>query len=130
MRHRDEANAYSLLQLYVHKEAASQNCSLSVSYVFFKSTIAGKLPADWLNGQELLKPCQGGSHVARLNFRTSCVGVHKCLSFIVRFAVTVAIWPREVVSCHDLILHAVATFSAMSLVGIYPGRASLLNYEI
>ena len=48
----------------------------------------------------------------------------KCLSLIVRFAVTVAIWPREVVSCRDFILRAVATFWAMSLFGIYPGRAS------
>ena len=67
---------------------------------------------------------EGGTHVARLNFKTSRVGVYKCLSLIVGFAVTVAIWPREVVSCRDFILRAVATFWAMSLVGIYPGRAS------
>ena len=74
-----------------------------------------------------VRPCQeggGGSHVARLNFKTSRVGVYKCLSLIVGFAVTVAIWPREVVSCRDFILRTVATFWAMSLVGIYPGRAS------
>ena len=67
----------------------------------------------------------GGSHVARLNFKTSCVDVYKCLSLIVGFAVTVAIWPREVVSCRDSILCAVTTFWAMSLVRIYPGRASV-----
>ena len=66
----------------------------------------------------------GRGHVARLNLKTSRVGVYKCLSLIVGFAVTVAIWPREVVSCRDFILRAVATFWAMSLVGIYPGRAS------
>ena len=66
----------------------------------------------------------GGFHVAHLNFKTSCVSVYKCLSLIVSFAVTVANWPREVVSCRDFILHTVATFWAMSLVGIYPGRAS------
>ena len=66
-----------------------------------------------------------GSDVARLNFKTSCVGVYKCLSLIFGSAVTVAIWPREVVSCRDFILRAVATFWAMSLVGIYPGRALL-----
>ena len=66
----------------------------------------------------------GGSHVTRLNFKMSRVSVYKCLSLIVSFAVTVAIWPREVVSCCDFILHAVATFWAMSLVRIYPGRAS------
>ena len=38
----------------------------------------------------------------------------------------VAIWPREVLSCRDFNLCAVVTFWAMSLVGIYPGRASLL----
>ena len=69
-------------------------------------------------------PGGGGVHVACLNFKTSRVCGYKCLSVIVGFAVTVAIWPREVVSCHDFILRAVATFWAISLVGIYPGRAS------
>ena len=50
----------------------------------------------------------GGSHVAHLNFKTSLV----------------AIWPKEVVSCRNFILRAVATFWAMSLVGIYSGKAS------
>ena len=68
-----------------------------------------------------------GCHVTHLNFKTSCVGVYKCLSLIVGFAVTVAIWPRGLVSCHDFILHAVTTFWAMSLVRIYPGRASLVS---
>ena len=61
--------------------------------------------------------------IAHLNFKTSLIGAYKCLSLIVGFAVTVAIWPREVVSCRDFILRAVATFWAMSLVGIYRGRA-------
>ena len=75
----------------------------------------------------LVRPCKGGSHVTRLNFKTSCVSVYKCLSLIVGFALTVPIcWPREVVSCHDFILHTVPTFWAMLLVGIYPGRASLV----
>ena len=67
----------------------------------------------------------GGSQVARLNFKMSRVAVYKCLSLIVGFAVTVAIWPRKVASCRDFILRAVATFWAMSLVGIYTGRASM-----
>ena len=67
----------------------------------------------------------GGSHVARLNFKTSRVSVYKCLSLIVGFTVTVAIWPREVVSCRNFILRTLATFWAMSLVGIYPGMASI-----
>ena len=73
-------------------------------------------------------PGEGGGHVACLNFKTSCVSVYKCLSLIVIFAVTVPIWLREVVSCRDFILHAVATFWAMSLVGIYPGRASTYGH--
>ena len=77
-----------------------------------------------LSFKEALQEGGGGTHVARVNFKTSRVGVYKCLSLIVGFAVTVAIWPREVVSCRNFILHAVATFWAMSLVGIYPGRAS------
>ena len=77
-----------------------------------------------------MRPRQGwgGVHVAHLNFKTSCAGVHECFSLIVAFAVTVAIWPRQVVSCRDFILCAVATFWAMSLVGIYPGRA-YYNYN-
>ena len=77
--------------------------------------------------QTLWKPCQGGgrSHVAHLNFKTFGVGVYNCLSLIVGFTVTVAIWLREVVSCRDFILRTAATFWAMSLVGIYPGRAWL-----
>ena len=77
-----------------------------------------------LLGKKEALPGGGGSHVAHLNFKTSRVGVYKCLSLIVGFAVSVAIWPREVVSCHNFILRAVATFWAMSLVGIYHGRAS------
>ena len=75
----------------------------------------------------MMRPCQGWSHVTPLNFKISRVSVYKCLSLIVGFAVTVAIWPREVVSCRDFILRAVATFWAMSLVGIYPGRASMMT---
>ena len=71
----------------------------------------------------------GASHVACLNFKTSrVVGVYKCLSLIVGFAVTVAIWSREIVSCRDFILRAVAIAWAMSLVRIYRGRASSLNF--
>ena len=57
-------------------------------------------------------PARGGrgSDVARLNFKTSRVGVYKYFLLIVGFAVTVAIWLREVVSCRDFILRAVATF--------------------
>ena len=49
---------------------------------------------------------------------------HRSLSHILGFAVTVAIWPKEVVVCRNFILGSVATFWVMSLVGIYPGRAS------
>ena len=79
-----------------------------------------------------IRPCQGGggggSHVARLNFKMSRIGVCKCLLLIVGFAVTVAIRPREVVSCFDFILRTVITFWAMSLVGIYLGRASTCSF--
>ena len=68
----------------------------------------------------------GGVPCRRLNFKTFPVGVYKCVSLIVGFVDTVTIWPREVDSCRDFILLAVATFWAMSLVGIYPGRASSL----
>ena len=71
----------------------------------------------------------GVNYVTHLNFKTSHVGtgIYKCLSLIVGFAVTVAIWPRDVVSCLDFILRTVATFWATLLVGIYPGRASLIS---
>ena len=74
---------------------------------------------------EALPGEEGVNYVAHLNFKTSRVGIYKCLSLIVGFAVTVAVWLREVVSCRDFILRTVATFWASSLVGIYPGRASL-----
>ena len=35
-----------------------------------------------------------------------------------------------VVSCRDFILRAVATFWALSLVGIYPGRASVNEVQL
>ena len=73
-----------------------------------------------------MRPCQGGGHVARLNFKISRIGVCKCLLLIVGFAVTVTIRPREVVSCLDFILSTVTTFWTMSLVGIYLGRASTM----
>ena len=55
---------------------------------------------------------KGEGHVARLS---PVVGVYKCLSLIVGFAVTVAIWPREVVSCRDFILRAVLLFGPCRL---------------
>ena len=79
---------------------------------------------EWRVGRGPARGRGGPTHVARLNFKTSRGCVYKRLWLIVGFAVTVAIWPKEVVSCRDFILHAVATFWAMSLVGIYPGRAS------
>ena len=49
------------------------------------------------------------------------------MSLIGGFAVTVAILPGEVVSCRDFILRSLATFWVISLVGIYPGRASIFD---
>ena len=49
---------------------------------------------------------------------------HHSLSLIFGFSITVTIWLREVVSCRDFILRSVATFWVVSLVRIYPGRAS------
>ena len=78
-------------------------------------------------GSQEALPRWGRANVARLNFKTSRVGFYKCLSLIVgvSVSVSVAIWPREVASCRDFILRTVATFWAMWLVGIYPGRASV-----
>ena len=84
----------------------------------------------WYRHLIITRPYQrggGGSHVPHLNFKTSRVSVYKCLSLIVGFAITVTIWPREVVSCRNFILRAVATFWAMSLVEIYLGRASITD---
>lgn len=105
---------------------------INVFYLFFLSL---KLQEDFStfdkkriwDFNEALPWVEGGSHVTRLNFTTSHVGVYKCLSLIVGFAVTVAIWPREAVSSRTFILRAVATFWAMSLVRIYPGRASFIT---
>jgi len=94
----------------------------SLYFTLFDTTISEALP--------------GGSHVARLNFKTSRVGVYKCLWLIVGFAVTVTIWPREVVSCRDFMLRTVATFWAMSLAEftlagphiIFDRKGSLFKY--
>ena len=70
--------------------------------IFILEVSCTTIPCGYLRG-----PARGGggrTHVARLNFKTSRVGVYKCLLLIVGFAVTVAIWPREVVSCRDFIL--------------------------
>ena len=49
---------------------------------------------------------------------------HRSLPPILGFDVSVGILPRKVAVCRNFILRAVATFWVMSLVGIYPGRAS------
>ena len=50
-------------------------------------------------------PGEGGvNYVAHPNFKTSRVGIYKCLLLIVGFAVTVAIWPREVAVVYALSL--------------------------
>ena len=49
---------------------------------------------------------------------------HRSLSLILGLDVTVGILLRKDIFCCDFILCAVATFWSMSLVGIYPGRAS------
>ena len=55
---------------------------------------------------------------------------HRSLSLILGFAVTVAIWLREIFSCRNFISPFVAPFWVMSLVGIYPGRALLIMDEV
>ena len=50
---------------------------------------------------------------------------HRSLPPILGFDVSVGILPRKIVVCRDFISRAVATFWVMSVVGIYPGRASL-----
>ena len=78
--------------------------------VGIESTFKNKLIRDPARGG-------GGSHVAGLNFQKSRVSVYKCLSLIVGFAVTVTIWPREVVSCRDFIL--VTLSQGLLLVSIF-----------
>ena len=67
------------------------------------------------------RPCQGGSYVAHLNFKMSRVGVYKCLSLIVGFAVTVVIWLRG-----DLSLVAIS-FYVLSLLF---GPCRLLEFSL
>ena len=49
---------------------------------------AGRLPSVYLPvclpvfSRAILRPCQGGSHVACLNVKTSCVGVYKCFTLL------------------------------------------------
>ena len=77
----------------------------------------------------MLRPCQRGggcpmSPVWILK-RLVSVFINAC-RLLSALLSPVAIWPREVVSCRDFILRVVATFWAMSLPGIYPGRASMV----
>ena len=74
----------------------------------------------------MIRPSQGWSHVTRLNLKCLVSVFINACHLYVGFAVTVSIWPREVVSCRDFILGAVATFWAMWFVGTYPGRASMM----
>ena len=65
---------------------------------------------------------EGGSHVAHLNFKTSRVGVYKCLWLIVSFAITVTIWPRRLslvaISFHSLsLLFGQCSLSEFTLAG-------------
>ena len=70
-------------------------------------------------------PCRGGgSHVARLNCKTSRVGVYKCLRILSALP-SLSQFGRARLSF--VILRAVATFWAMSLVRIYPSRPSNVN---
>ena len=110
------SNYWDLLEETTESETAVLDVN-EQRYTRFKNT------KPWWNANGRGSARGGGVHVACLNFKTSHVGVYKCLSLIVGFAATVTIWPREVVSCGDFIWRAVATFWAMSLVGIYPGRA-------
>ena len=52
---------------------------------------------------------------------------HHSLSLILGFAVTVTIWPREVVSGRDFILRSVTTFWVMSLFGIYHWQGLIIQ---
>jgi len=65
---------------------------------------------------------------ACLNFKTSRVGVYKCLSLIIGFAVTVAIWPREVaISFYALsLLFGPCRLSEFTLAGPHKSNTNLV----
>ena len=75
--------------------------------------------------QQTLRPCQGGVHVAKCLmsvFTNACCLLSALLSL--------SQFGRRRLSCCNFILQSVATFLTMSLVGIYPGRASTLVEHI
>ena len=122
---RSFSSTYTKWSCNIRKKIAKKFRHRVVTIIFCLVIFAGIKSWPSVFKFQSMRPCQGrgggggGGDVARLNFKTSRVGVYKCLSLIVGFAVTVAIWSREVASCRDFILRAVATFWNMSLVGIY-----------
>ena len=52
---------------------------------------------------------------------------HSSFSPVLSFDVTVGIWLRKVVFCHNFILRAAASFWVVSLVGVNPDKASTQN---
>ena len=64
-----------------------------------------------------------------LNFKTSRVSVYKCSSLIVGFA-SLSQFGQGRLSLDAISFYAFASFWAMSLVGVYPGRASTVQEKL
>ena len=72
----------------------------------------------------------GGSYVACLNFKTSRVGVYKCLSLIVGFAVTVAIIGRGRLSLAAISFYALSLLFELCPLSEFTLAGSLYNLQL
>ena len=75
-----------------------------------------------LHGYYRARPCQGVPCVARLSLKTNGVII---LSLFLHLVVVVGILMNKILIFLDFHIYAIASFWAMSLVGIYPGWASI-----
>ena len=69
----------------------------------------------------------GGSHVALLNFKTFRVGVYKIACCLLLALPSLSQFGRGRLSLVAVLFYVLSLlFGLMSLVGIYPGRASVM----
>ena len=76
-----------------------------------------------LHGYYRVRPCQGVPCVACLNLKTYSVIILSLFLHLV--VVVVGILVNKILIFSDFHIYAIATFRAMSPVGIYPGWASI-----
>ena len=80
--------------------------------------------------QQILRPCQGGGPMSPVRILKRLVSVFINACCLLSALPSLSQFGSGRLSRRNFILRSVATFSAMSPVGIYPGRASTLVEHI